>query len=290
MESQDTKYIYIYFFLIYIYVFFIIPGSNDAEKSPSDEGFTELEPTVNAEEMEGSASITLSIVNGDQQAPEPGRTGSVDLEGRSILSHTKGKLDEEEDEGVAQNSSIEDGESLQSSTEAEKQGDEIVVSRGASDAREPERRSGKSSPMEVPQGRGNHLERPAGGAGLAEEEERRKASYEAEMKSWLLERMQAPIEGRSSSSSSSETACTLSSHINLPLFTSNPRRHAALVRGEEQTPAHVPVLQGGQTHEEVLHSRPALQSHPPAGGPGEAARVLVCHPTGEVRQHVLGIK
>lgn len=169
-------------------------GSNDAEKSPSDEGFTELEPTVNAEEMEGSASITLSIVNGDQQEPEPGRTGSVDLEGRSILSHTKGKLDEEEDEGVAQNSSIEDGESLQSSTEAEKQGDEIVVSRGASDAREPERRSRKSSPMEVPQGRGNRLERPAGGAGLAEEEERRKASYEAEMKSWLLERMQAPIE------------------------------------------------------------------------------------------------
>lgn len=204
--------------ILYIY-FFIIPGSNEAEKSPSDEGFTELEPTVNAEETEGSASITLSIVNGDQQEPEPGRTGSVDLEGRSILSHAKGKLDEEEDEGVAQNSSIEDGESLQSSTEAEKQGDEIVVSRGASDAREPERRSGKSSPIEVPQGRVNRLERPVGGAGL--EEERRKASYEAEMKSWLLERMQAPIEGKSSSSSSnSERTCTLSrslpSHINPP--------------------------------------------------------------------------
>lgn len=252
---------------------------------------------MNAEETEGSASITLSIVNGDPQEPEPGRTGSVDLEGRSILSHAKGKLDEEEDEGVAQNSSIEDGESLQSSTEAEKQGDEIVVSRGAGDAREPERRSGKASPMEVPQGRGNRLERPAGGAGLEEEEERRKASYEAEMKSWLLERMQAPIEGRSSSSS--ERTCTLSrslpSHINPPPpsltpFTSNPRRHAAVVRGEEQTPAHVPVLQGGQTHEEVLHGRPALQSHPHAGEPGEAARVLVCHPTGEVRQHVLAMK
>lgn len=38
-------------------------------------------------------------------------------------------------------------------------------------------------------------DRPAGGAELSEEE-RRKKNYEAEMKSWLLERMQAPIEGR----------------------------------------------------------------------------------------------
>lgn len=154
---------------------------------------------MNAEETEGSACITLNIVNGDQQEPEPGRTGSEDLEGRSIFSHTKGKLDDEEDEGVAQNSSIEDGESLQSSTEAEKQGVEIVVSRGANNAREPQPRRGKSSPKDVLEGRRNHLERPAGGAGLAEEEERRKASYKAEMKSWLLERMQAPIEGRSGS-------------------------------------------------------------------------------------------
>lgn len=176
----------------------IILGSNEVEKSPSDEGFTELEPTVNAEETEVSASITLSIVSVDQQEPAPGHTGSVDLEGRSILSHIKGKLDEEEDEGVAQNSSIEDGESLQSSTEVEKQVDQIVVSRGANDATE--RQSGKSSPQEIPGDWAHRRERPASGAGLCEEEERRKASYEAEMKSWLLKRMQAPIEGRSSSS------------------------------------------------------------------------------------------
>lgn len=169
-------------------IFLIILESNEAEKSPSDEGFTELEPT------EVSASITLSIVSVDQQEPAPGRTGSVDQEGGSILSHTKGRLDEEEDEGVAQNSSIEDGESLQSSTEAEKQGDQIVVSRDASDATEY-----GTEGRPITGGWGHRREQPADVAGLCEEEEQRKASYEANMKSWLLERMQAPIEGRSSS-------------------------------------------------------------------------------------------
>lgn len=57
----------------------------------------------------------------------------------------------------------------------------------------------KLSLKEASEERGSALrqspDRPAGGAELSEEE-RRKKNYEAEMKSWLLERMQAPIEGR----------------------------------------------------------------------------------------------
>lgn len=212
------------FFFKYNFIL-LIPGSNDAEqteKSPSDEGFTELEPTVNgsAEETEGSASITLSIVNRDQQEQGPGRTGSVDAENKSILCHTKGKLDDEEDEGVAQNSSIEDGESIQSSSEAEKQGDEII-SRAVTETKDLQRKETEEAPdgdlgttagppvdqnrklslTEASEDKGNcsasrqSPDRPAGGAELSEEE-RRKKNYEAEMKSWLLERMQAPIEGR----------------------------------------------------------------------------------------------
>lgn len=142
---------------------------------------------MNAEEN----SITLSIVSVDQQEPKQGRSASKDLKGGAILSHTK--EDEEEDEGVAQNGSMEDGDSLQSSTEAEKQDDRTVVSREAGDATE--RRNGRSSPNEVPRGHSHRSERP-----VEEEEERQKASNVAEMKSWLLERMQAPIKGRSSSS------------------------------------------------------------------------------------------
>ncbi|CAG09157.1 unnamed protein product, partial [Tetraodon nigroviridis] len=86
------------------------------EKSPSDEGFTELEPTVNGstEEAEGSSSIT------PKNQPE---LGPRQHDEESKLDSIKGKLDDEEDEGVAQNSSIEDGESMQSALETEKRGD-----------------------------------------------------------------------------------------------------------------------------------------------------------------------
>ncbi|XP_070781920.1 nuclear receptor coactivator 7 isoform X2 [Enoplosus armatus] len=184
------------------------------EKSPSDEGFTELEPTVNGstEEAEGTSSKTPSIISRDQQELGPSCPGQGDFQDKSILGQTKGKLDDEEDEGVAQNSSIEDGESIQSSSETEKQGEvtetkdmkpkgteELLndahdkrISAPVDQNRKLSLKEASEVPGDCSPKRGSP-DRPAGGAELSEEE-RRKKTYEAEVKSWLLERMQAPIE------------------------------------------------------------------------------------------------
>lgn len=196
-------------------------GSTEGEqtaKSPSDEGFTDLEPTVNGstEETEGTSSKTPSIVGRDQQEVGPSCTGRGDFQEKSIHGHTKGKLDDEEDEGVAQNSFIEDGESIQSSSETEKQGDKPTNQEETKDIKPKGTEELLNSASEkilsttVDQNRKLNLtedpkvcgdsspkrQSPGGPAGDAElsEEERRKKSYEAEVKSWLLERMQAPIE------------------------------------------------------------------------------------------------
>lgn len=193
----------------------MILGSNEGEateKSPSDEGFTELEPTVNGstEDAEGTPSIMLSIVGRDQQELGPSSKGQLDLQNKSVSCHTKGNLDDEEDEGVAQNSSMEDGESIQSSSETEKRGEKPTTqavtvtkdmkTKGTEEGPVDQNRRlslkevsevhGKSSPKR------QSPDWPAGGAELSEEE-RRKKSYEAEVKSWLLERMQAPVKGMS---------------------------------------------------------------------------------------------
>ncbi|XP_039981678.1 nuclear receptor coactivator 7 isoform X2 [Xiphias gladius] len=194
------------------------------EKSPSDEGFTELEPTVNGstEEAERMSSRAPSIVSRDQEKllglSNPGRGDSQD---KSMLDQTKGKLDDEEDEGVAQNSSIEDGESIQSSSETEKQGDphDKPTSQEVTETKDirpkgteellngvddkiisaPVDQNRKLSLTEATEVRGNSSpkrqspDRPVEGDELSEEE-RRKKNYEAEVKSWLMERMQAPIE------------------------------------------------------------------------------------------------
>ncbi|XP_029903012.1 nuclear receptor coactivator 7 [Myripristis murdjan] len=203
------------------------------EKSPSDEGFTELEPTVNGstEEPHGNLSKLYNTVSGDQQELiGPSYSDQVDLQDEShshkisTLFQTKGKLDDEEDEGVAQNSSVEDGESLQSSSETDKQGDvhgkptsrevtetkdmkskgtEEVInvhdgistavdqSRGLSlkDAAETHGKCSFQGPCQAVD-----LQKDPREEGGLSEEERRKKSYEAEVRSWLLERMQAPIE------------------------------------------------------------------------------------------------
>lgn len=194
------------------------------EKSPSDEGFTELEPTVNGstDEAEGTTSRTPSTISRDQQklvgTSCPGRG---DSQYKSMLDHTKGKLDDEEDEGVAQNSSIEDGESIQSSSETEKQGEthEKSTSQDVTETKDikpkgteellnggddqiliaPVDQNRKSSLTEAAEIHGNSSpkrqssERRVDEDDLSEEE-RRKKNYEAEVKSWLMERMQAPIE------------------------------------------------------------------------------------------------
>uniref|UniRef100_UPI0037E80421 nuclear receptor coactivator 7 n=1 Tax=Semicossyphus pulcher TaxID=241346 RepID=UPI0037E80421 len=193
------------------------------EKSPSDEGFTELEPTVNGstEDSEVTSLKTLINFSRDQQELGPSGPSGGDTQDKSMLCQTKGKLEDEEDEGVAQNSSVEDGESMQSSSETEKQGDsrdkptsqEVTETKdikpkgteellnGAHDEiiAAPVDQNRKLSLNEAAEVCGNSSlkrqspDRPAGGAELSEEEKRKK-SYEAEVKSWLLERMQAPIE------------------------------------------------------------------------------------------------
>ncbi|XP_070843316.1 nuclear receptor coactivator 7 isoform X1 [Chaetodon trifascialis] len=190
------------------------------EKSPSDEGFTELEPTVNGstEEAEGTSSKTPSIVSRDHQEVGPNCLGRGDSQDKSTVCQTKGKLDDEEDEGVAQTSSIEDGETVQSSSETEKQGgkptnQEVTETKDLKPKGTSELLNGahdKTISAPVDQNRTLSLkdasevcensspkrqspDRPGGGAELSEEERQRK-SYEAEVKSWLLERMQAPIE------------------------------------------------------------------------------------------------
>uniref|UniRef100_A0A8C4F4W5 Nuclear receptor coactivator 7 n=1 Tax=Dicentrarchus labrax TaxID=13489 RepID=A0A8C4F4W5_DICLA len=180
------------------------------EKSPSDEGFTELEPTVNrsTEEAEATSSKTTNVLSRDQKELGPSCPGRGDIQEKSMLSQTKGKLDDEEDEGVAQNSSIEDGELIQSSSETEKQ-DDKPSSQEVTETKEkkpkgteelaPVDQNRKLSLKEASEVCGNSgpkrqsPDRPACGAELSEEE-RRKKSYEAEVKLWLLERMQAPIE------------------------------------------------------------------------------------------------
>lgn len=139
-----------------------------------------------------------------------------------MLDHTKGKLDDEEDEGVAQNSSIEDRESIQSS-ETERQGEthEKSASQDVTETKDikpkgteellngvddqiiivPVDQNRKLSPTEAAEVHGNSSPKRQSSERRVEEddlseEERRKKNYEAEMKSWLMERMQVPIEGR----------------------------------------------------------------------------------------------
>lgn len=179
------------------------------EKSPSDEGFTDLEPTVNEsteEAEEGPSSKIPSTVSRDQQDLGPSCPGRGDAQDKSLFSQTKGKLDDEEDEGVAQNSSIEDGESIQSSSETDKKPTEVTETKEIKPKGTEELLNSAHDEAPVDQNRKLNLketsevcverqspDRPAGGAEVSEEE-RRKKIYEAEVKSWLLERMQAPIE------------------------------------------------------------------------------------------------
>ncbi|XP_012722819.2 nuclear receptor coactivator 7 isoform X1 [Fundulus heteroclitus] len=181
------------------------------EKSPSDEGFTELEPTVNGstEETEGTSSTALCRDNSELVGPSC--PSQQDSQYCSLLGRAK---DDEEDEGVAQNSSIEDGESAQSALESEKRGslgDKRTSRQGTetkdanpqgpeellnSVADKPFRRL---SLQEAPDAQGGSglgrqtLDRPVEGDGVSVED-RQKKNQESEMRSWLLKRMQIPIE------------------------------------------------------------------------------------------------
>uniref|UniRef100_A0A8C4FCS5 Nuclear receptor coactivator 7 n=1 Tax=Dicentrarchus labrax TaxID=13489 RepID=A0A8C4FCS5_DICLA len=177
---------------------------DDIESTLSETGnVLSYSPTVNrsTEEAEATSSKTTNVLSRDQKELGPSCPGRGDIQEKSMLSQTKGKLDDEEDEGVAQNSSIEDGELIQSSSETEKQ-DDKPSSQEVTETKEKKPKGTeelKLSLKEASEVCGNSgpkrqsPDRPACGAELSEEE-RRKKSYEAEVKLWLLERMQAPIE------------------------------------------------------------------------------------------------
>lgn len=177
-------------------------------KSPLDEGFTELEPTINESTEEAEMSSTsLSTISRDQYDLVAASCPSQEKD-NLVLGQLKRRLDDEEDEGVARNSSMEDGDLLQSSVETEKQADLHIKPASqqtceAKDERPEEllnaaddkiiRKLSLQEDSEVcgiPVLERQSPDRPAEGG-----EDRLRKNYESEMKSWLLKRMQIPIEG-----------------------------------------------------------------------------------------------
>ncbi|KAM9778182.1 nuclear receptor coactivator 7 isoform 2-T2 [Syngnathus typhle] len=121
------------------------------DKSPSDEGFTELEPV---EEASGAVQR---------------RKGGAD--------------DEEEDEGLARNSSVEDAESVRS---------EAGRTRGKPSAREAA--SNVAALQTCEKATADVADNPQKAQRLGQEDGRRQSYDAADVKTWLMERIQAPIE------------------------------------------------------------------------------------------------
>ncbi|XP_055728485.1 nuclear receptor coactivator 7-like isoform X2 [Salvelinus fontinalis] len=189
-----------------------------ADQSPSDEGFTELELPLNGsaeEPMSGSRPPT-SATSQDQRGELP-RSSSpkrVESQDQSLsdpvpLTSQRG---EEEDEGLVQNSSIkETTQSLPVLSETEKDG-ELLNEKPAKDAKDGissgQLVNSVSDQLEsaMDQNRKLSLSETAAASGKCSsqepspaeeqlsEEEKRKRSNKAEVKSWLLERMQTPIQ------------------------------------------------------------------------------------------------
>ncbi|XP_015228835.1 PREDICTED: nuclear receptor coactivator 7-like isoform X1 [Cyprinodon variegatus] len=230
------------------------------EKSPSDEGFTELEPTVNGstEEMEGNSSTTLCRDNYELVGPSCGIL--KDSRYYSVLGRAKGRLDDEEDEGVAQNSSIEDGESVQSALETEKQGsvqDKPMTQQGTgtkdvnsqgleellnSVDDKTLRRPSLQEASDVQGGlERQNPDRPAEGDEVSTEESQKK-TQESETRSWLLKRMQIPIKDMllSSEEKSKNPPMFLCFKVGKPMrksfaMTSSP---TPLLKGREAQPEY----------------------------------------------------
>ncbi|MEQ2157589.1 hypothetical protein GOODEAATRI_003296 [Goodea atripinnis] len=238
------------------------------QKSPSDEGFTELEPTVNGstEETEGTSSTTLWRDNYEHEGTSC--ISQQESQYYSMLSQAKGSLDEE-DEGVAQNSSIEEGESVQSALETEKQGSLLnkpmslqVIETKDVNSEGPEellnsldgktlRRLSLQESTDI-QGRSGlgrqNPDTPAGGDGVTEEE-RQKKNQESEMSSWLLKRIQAPIEDMLFSSEEKSK--------NPPMFlcfkVGKPMRKSFAIG---MTSSPTPLLKGRETQPEYWFAVP----------------------------------
>ncbi|XP_071006872.1 nuclear receptor coactivator 7-like isoform X2 [Oncorhynchus clarkii lewisi] len=201
-----------------------------ADKSPSDECFTELELPLkwSAEEPKSGSRPPASATSSDQQGEPPGsntpkRAKSQDQSPSDSVPLTS-QRGEEEDEGLVQNRSIEDmTESLPVSSETEKDGEllkeklaslatgqddnstgqlvnSVSIREQSESAMDQNRKLSFSETAEAPGKCISWEPSPAGELqngpmieGLSEEEKRKRRN-KAEVKSWLLERMQAPIQ------------------------------------------------------------------------------------------------
>ncbi|XP_071019231.1 nuclear receptor coactivator 7-like isoform X2 [Oncorhynchus clarkii lewisi] len=189
-----------------------------ADQSPSDEGFTELELPLNgsAEEPMSGSRPPASATSQDQRGELPGSSSPKRVESQSLsdpvpLTSQRG---EEDDEGLVQNRSIEETtQSLPVLSETENNGELLKPASLATRQAKDGNSSGQlvngvsdQSESAMAQNRKLSLSETAAASGKCSsqepspaeewlsEEEKRKRSNKAEVKSWLLERMQAPIQ------------------------------------------------------------------------------------------------
>nr|XP_046154557.1 nuclear receptor coactivator 7-like isoform X2 [Oncorhynchus gorbuscha] len=203
-----------------------------ADTSPSDECFTELELPLkwSAEEPKCGSRPPASATSSDQQGEPPGSNTpkwakSQDQSPSDSVPLTS-QRGEEEDEGLVQNRSIEDmTEPLPVSSETEKDGEllkekpaslakgqgqddnstgqlvnSVSIREQSESAMDQNRKLSFSETAEASEKCISWEPSPAGELqngpmieGLSEEE-KRKRSNKAEVKSWLLDRLQAPIQ------------------------------------------------------------------------------------------------
>ncbi|XP_029487402.1 nuclear receptor coactivator 7-like isoform X2 [Oncorhynchus nerka] len=227
-----------------------------ADQSPSDEGFTELELPLNGsteEPMSGSRP-PASATSQDQRGELPGSSSPKRVESQSLsdpvpLTSQRG---EEDDEGLVQNRSIEETtQSLPVLSETENNGELLKPASLATRQAKDGNSSGQlvngvsdQSESAMDQNRKLSLSETAAASGKCSsqepspaeewlsEEEKRKRSNKAEVKSWLLERMQAPIQNMLLSTEKSKTP---------PMFlcfkVGKPMRKSFII-GRTSSPAH----------------------------------------------------
>ncbi|KAJ8009212.1 hypothetical protein DPEC_G00086550 [Dallia pectoralis] len=194
-----------------------------ADKSPSDDGFTELELPLNFEELETGFKLSTSQ---EQQALLEGSSTAIQSCSDPVLITLKSGEDEEEDEGLVQNCSIEDTTvSLPGPSETET--NELLKEKAASlaigDAKDKKPtgllgngvginhqsesamdQNRKLSLSETADSLGKGCVQECSRAGglqigpmveeVLSEEEKQKIRNKSEVKCWLLEKMQAPIQ------------------------------------------------------------------------------------------------
>uniref|UniRef100_A0A8C7CC71 Nuclear receptor coactivator 7 n=1 Tax=Oncorhynchus kisutch TaxID=8019 RepID=A0A8C7CC71_ONCKI len=170
-----------------------------ADQSPSDEGFTELELPLNgsAEEPMSGSRPPASATSQDQRGELPGSSSPKRVESQSLSDPVllTSQSGEEDDEGLVQNRSIEEmTQSLPVLSETENNGELLKPASLATHQAKDGNSSGQLVNGVSDQSESSMDQNRNPAEEWLSEEEKRKRSNKAEVKSWLLERMQAPIQ------------------------------------------------------------------------------------------------